>query len=99
MECLGGGGRWRLAPQLVDQPIGGDDLAGTQCEHTQQRAGPTPRQGDTTVALHDLEPPQDAELRDTLPPLLPGVTPDLGGGRDRSTDPLPVSYQPGASYG
>jgi hypothetical protein len=36
MECLGGGRRWRLAPQLVDQPIGGNDLAGTQCEHTQQ---------------------------------------------------------------
>jgi hypothetical protein len=36
MERLGGGGRWRLAPQLVDQPVGGDDLAGTQREHTQQ---------------------------------------------------------------
>jgi len=36
MECLGGGGRWRLAPQLVDQPIGGDDRAGTEYEHTQQ---------------------------------------------------------------
>jgi hypothetical protein len=51
------------------------------------------------VALHDLEPAQDAELRDALPLLLPGVAPDLGGGRDRSTDPLPVSYQPGAFYG
>ena len=35
-ECLGGGGRWRLAPQLIDQAIRGDDLAGMQCEHTQQ---------------------------------------------------------------
>ena len=30
---------------------------------------------------------------------MPGVAPDLGGGLDRSTNPLPVSYQAGASYG
>ena len=37
LDALGRGGRRRLAPQLADQPVGGDDLVRVQQQERQQR--------------------------------------------------------------
>ena len=57
-------------PQVVDQAVGGDDLALAQEEPREQRAVLLPRQLDHTVALPDLERAEDAELHLPLVPPL-----------------------------
>ena len=62
------GRRGVLAPQLIDQPIGGDDLSRVQDEECQQRPAAPGRKVDPPVAVEDLHRPQDSELHPSPPP-------------------------------
>ena len=68
-----GAGRRRLAPDRVDQPVGGDDLVRVEQELREQRPGPRPpeRYGHSVVADH-LQRPQQAEFQGLkTPPCTP----------------------------
>jgi hypothetical protein len=77
-----GGRRGYLAPQLVDQPFGADDLCGPQRKQSEQRTDPAPRQCDGAVAADDL---QRAEKADLHPVPYPFVTPPVHALTSRTT--------------
>ena len=58
-----------LAPELVDQPVGGNDLVGMEEEGGQQRSRLAATEGHLTASVPDLERPQDPKLH----PLPPGA--------------------------
>jgi hypothetical protein len=63
LERLGGGRRRALAPQLVDQPVGRDDLvAVVQEQDREQRAALGARHRDLLAARPHAQRPEDAEL-------------------------------------
>ena len=62
LERVRRGLRRLLAPELVDQPLGGDRLAGRKRERRQERARLAARNGDDVAVLHDLERPEDPKL-------------------------------------
>ena len=62
LHGLGGRGRRTLAPQLVDQPVAAERLAGVQEQHRQQRPLPGAADGHHAVAVDDLERTEDAEF-------------------------------------
>ena len=51
-----------LAPELVDQAVGGDDLIGVQEQVSENRLLPRPAEGDGVSSLEHLERPEDPEL-------------------------------------
>ena len=51
-----------LAPDLVDQAVGGDDLAGVNEQRREQRALLLPSQWERAAVRADFERPEDAEL-------------------------------------
>ena len=63
-----------LAPELVDQPVGWDDLVGVEEQHGEQLTRLRPAQGYLAAFIPNLERSQDPELhvpasrRGTLPP-------------------------------
>ena len=67
LECRGR--RWRraLAPQLVDEPVRRDDLAGVQDQEREKRSPSPTRQGHRSTLVEDLQRPQDPELHPSLP--------------------------------
>ena len=78
-RVLGARGR-RLAPDRVDQPVGGDDLVRVEQQLREQRPGPRPpeRNRHPVVADH-LQRPQQAELQRLKTPSLHSLKPSLGG--------------------
>jgi len=46
-------------PQGLDEAVDGDDVAGLECEHRQERAGLRPSQDDGTAASRRLERPEE----------------------------------------
>jgi hypothetical protein len=62
LERVGGAARRLRSPELVDQPVAGDDLVRTREQHREQ--GPLPRspEGDRATSLDDLERSEDPEL-------------------------------------
>ena len=67
LDDLRRGVRRSAAPDLVDQPVAGDDFVRPQQERGQQRTLPRPAEWNRRVAVGDLERPEDPELH---PPLL-----------------------------
>ncbi len=63
-----------LAPELVDQPVSGNDLVGVEEEHGEKRTRLRPAQGNLARLVPHLERSQDPELH-LLPP----------GGRDANS--------------
>ena len=61
------GGRRRLAPQRVHQPVLRDDLVRAQQQVAEQRALPAALDRERTAILHHLQRPKDPEL-DARPP-------------------------------
>ena len=62
----GGGALGRvLAPELVDQPVGGNDLVGVEEEQGEKRTGLGPTQRNLAVFVPYLERSQDPELHPT----------------------------------
>ena len=51
-----------LAPELVDQPVSGNDLVGVEEEHGEQRTRLGPAQGNLAAFVPHLERSQDPEL-------------------------------------
>ena len=59
----GGGALGRvLAPELVDQPVSGNDLVGVEEEHGEKRTRLAPAQGNLAAFVPHLERSQDPEL-------------------------------------
>jgi hypothetical protein len=56
------GGRRRLAPQRVEEPVLGDDLVRAQQQVAEQRALTPALDRERTALLHDLQRAQDPEL-------------------------------------
>ena len=54
-----------LAPEVGDEPVGGDDLAGPQRERREQRALLPARQRDDAFAVPDLERTEQPDLHPT----------------------------------
>jgi hypothetical protein len=57
-SCNGG----LLAPELVDQPLGGEHLVRVQREHCEKCASPTAADRQRLVGVSDLERPEEADL-------------------------------------
>jgi hypothetical protein len=82
LDGLGRRRRRLLAPQLVDQAVAAERLPGVQEQHRQQR--PLPRAADRhhTVAVDDLQWPEDAEFdaqsRDRTGPAVTALKPGRG---------------------
>jgi hypothetical protein len=71
-QCLGGSLRRALAPQLVDQPVGGNDLVGVEKEHGEKRTRLAPAHGNLAAFVPHLERSQDPALIVAgLPPSVP----------------------------
>ena len=51
-----------LAPELVDQPVGGDDVVGMEQKHREKRARLGTAEGDLAAFVPHLERAQDPEL-------------------------------------
>jgi hypothetical protein len=49
-------------PEIIDQPIAGDDLAGVEHEERKEGALLPTSQAERSTALDDLERAEDAEL-------------------------------------
>ena len=62
LECRGRRRRRAPAPQLVDEPVRRDDLAGVQNQERQERSPAPTRQGHRSTVVEDLQRPQDPEL-------------------------------------
>ncbi len=60
-----------LAPELVDQPVGGNDLVRVEEENGEKRTRLGPAQGDLAFSVPHLERSQDPELH--LPPCRHGT--------------------------
>jgi hypothetical protein len=57
-----GGLRWRRPPDLVDQPVGRDDLVRVQQQVCEQGAQPLPVQRDSAAVLDDRQWAENAEF-------------------------------------
>ena len=57
-----------LAPELVDQPVSGNDLVGVEEEHGEKRTRLGPAEGDLAAFVPHLERSQDPELHLAWPP-------------------------------
>ena len=57
MERVGRRPRRVVAPQLVDQPLGGDDLARTREQQCEERTWPDSTESDPAVSVDDFERP------------------------------------------
>ena len=66
--CGGAIGRV-LAPELIDQPVGGNDLVGMEKEGSQQRSRLAATERYLTASVPNLERPEDPKLH----PLPPGA--------------------------
>ena len=62
LEALRGGRRRTVAPELVDQAIGGDDLVAVKEQNGEHRALLRSAEGDLTSLRADLERPEDPKL-------------------------------------
>ena len=58
VDRVGGGG---VAPQPIDQPVGGHERVRAQQQHRQQRALPRPAEGEQPPVPADLERAEEAE--------------------------------------
>ena len=75
MDALGDRGRWRLAPQVVDQALGRDDLARVQQEQREQRALLRSAEHQRASVLDHLERAKEPEIHASAP-----VSPTTGRG-------------------
>ena len=73
LERVRGAVRRRLAPQVVDQPIRGDDLASAQEQQRQQRLRLGPRDRNLALTVGNGQSPKDPELHGARVPLRPEV--------------------------
>ena len=62
LDDLRGGRRRTVAPELVDQAIGGDDLVAVKEQNGEHRALLRSAEGDLTSLRADLERPEDPKL-------------------------------------
>ena len=67
--------RRRLAPELVDEPIGRDRLVRVEQQHGEKRALLPPTEGERPLTGDDLERPEEAEVESVRP----GSRPTLAG--------------------
>jgi hypothetical protein len=67
LERVGGRTRRLRAPELVDQPVGRDDLVGGGEEQDEERPQPRSLERERTIAVDDLERSQDPELHASPP--------------------------------
>jgi hypothetical protein len=57
-----GSGRGLLAPQLIDQPLSGDDSPDLQCQDDHERPGPPVRQIDRLTAAQDFDWTEESDI-------------------------------------
>ena len=63
VQTLGRGRRRSAAPDVIDQSIGGDDLVRVDQQDAERGARLSLRQRDRAVIVHDLERPEDPEVK------------------------------------
>ncbi len=67
LDDRAGGRRRVLSPELVDEPLRRDGLAGVKDEQSEEHTATSRRQVDASSPVEDLHRPQDPELHPSLP--------------------------------